>query len=492
MRHAKSIAQVKAQDRSRKRRFNPFEVRRKFKKLTSVEINQHFKKFSPRFYQVPILKALQKYKKVVAVMPRRAGKDVLALNYVISQMYQKSGSFFYLFPTRSQGKRVIWQGCLNSGQKFLDFFPQDLVIKSNEADLTVTMINKHNRESTFYIIGSEQYDRLMGSNPKVIVYSEAALQDPKAYQYLSPITAAQKDARELWISTPRGHNHFYHLCQIAKNDPNWFYYHLTVEDTRHIDLDTIAQEKASGIISTELAEQEYWCSFERGITGSFFGSYIQKARDQDRIGVVPWEEHFPVSTFWDIGMKDATVILFVQVIGQVVRVIDCYSNSKRGLEHYVDIINSKPYRYGKHVAPHDIKAKEWGDATTRLEKARKMGINFTVGRKVSLYDGIEAARSLFCKTWFDEKKCKDLIRALENYRQQYDEKNKCYKSKPYHDWSSDYADAFRYLAVSLSLAQEDANAKERLHDRYCNSVLGVNNQHDPFFKDHVKLGRYSY
>lgn len=489
MRVCKAQDQVKAR-KARHDKFNPFEAKQKFKKLTSLEVEQKFKRFKPRFYQTPILKALEKYRKVVAVLPRRAGKDVLALNYAISQMYQKISTVFYLFPTRTQGRRVLWDGTLNSGQKFLDFFPSDLITRSNQQDLSITMLNKHGKESTFFIIGSEQYNRLMGTNPSLIIFSEAALQDPKAYQYLSPILAARKDSHALWISTPRGHNHFYHLCQIAKNDPNWFYYHLTVEETKHISLDTIQQEISSGAISQELAQQEYWCSFERGISGSFYGSYVQKARDQDRIGVIPWEEHFPVSTFWDIGMKDSTVIIFLQVIGQVVRIIDCYANSTKGLEHYIDIINSKPYRYGKHVAPHDIKTKEWGNSTTRLEKARALGINFMVGRKIPLFDGIEAARNLFCKTWFDAEKCKDLIRALENYRQVYDERNKCYRSKPHHDWSSDYADAFRYAAVSLSLAQEDADAKERLRARYRKSVLGSSDKYPSIFQNEFRGGRY--
>ena len=44
--------------------------------------------------------------------------------------------------------------------------------------------------SLLQIVGSDNFDSLMGTNPQGVVFSEYALQDPRAYQYIRPILAA--------------------------------------------------------------------------------------------------------------------------------------------------------------------------------------------------------------------------------------------------------------------------------------------------------------
>lgn len=463
--------------------YTNFQKQRNFKSLTALEAKARFGRFKPRFYQIPIIKALDSgYRRIVAILPRRAGKDVTALNIMIREMWETPGVYYYLLPSYSQAKKICWEGQTSDGQKFLDFFPAELVTRSNSQDLTITMLNKHGGESLFQLAGTDFFDRLVGTNPRGIVFSEYALQDPRAYQYLNPILVANQ-GWAIFISTPRGRNHFYELAQIAKSSKDWFFYHLTVEETKHITLDAIEKERAEGILSEELIQQEFFTSFSRGIEGHYYGVYLQKARDQKRIGNVPWEESLPVSTVWDLGYTDSTAIIFFQTTGQggIVRIIDCYSNNKKGLEHYVQYIQSKPYNYHKHIAPHDIKVKEWGTSMTRLEKASSLGLNFLVAKKLSVCDGIEAARTLFPKVWIDEIKCDPLLKALEAYRQIFDHKNKVYLPKPHHDWSSDFADAFRYLAISINMAHKDYASRERLERLYQEARYGEpSNIPEPF------------
>src|ERR1044071_9388462 len=152
-------------------------------------------------------------------------------------------------------------------------------------------------------------------------------------------------------------------------------------------------------MSEDLIQQEYYTSFTMGVEGSFYAKYLDKMRVNGQISVVPWESAFKVHTAWDIGVRDSTSIIFFQTIGQTVRIIDAYENSKEGLEHYVKVIENKPYSYGRHIAPHDIGVKEWGSGMTRIEKAKQLGINFTVAPDVSIMDGIESVRSTFSKIW---------------------------------------------------------------------------------------------
>jgi len=327
---------------------------------------------------------------------------------------------------------------------------------------------------------------LMGTNPQGVVFSEYALQDPRAYQYMRPILTAN-DGWALFISTPRGKNHMWELYNIAKQSPEWFCYKLTVEDTNHIPLSLIEKEKQEGIMSDDLIQQEYYTSFEMGVEGAYYAKYLDRMRVKGQIGTVPWESGFKVHTAWDLGVRDSTAIIFFQTIGQTVRIIDYYEKNKEGLEHYVNVIESKPYSYGKHIAPHDIKVTEFGSGLTRLEKARQLGIKFTIADDMTISDGIEAVRSSFSKIWIDENKCSQLIKALENYRQEYDIKRKVYSTQPLHNWASHAADCMRYLAISLPKTRDGLSAEE-LDRRFVDAVSGTHNRGLPnIFRDDLPL-----
>jgi hypothetical protein len=212
-------------------------------------------------------------------------------------------------------------------------------------------------------------------------------------------------------------------------------------------------------------------------------------RVKGQIGVVPYEAGFQVHTAWDIGVRDSTAIIFFQVIGQTVRIIDCYEKNKEGLEHYVKVINQKEYTYGRHFAPHDIRVKEFGLGMTRIEKARQLGLNFTMAPNVSVEDGIESVRSSFSKIWVDDKLCSPLLKALENYRQEFDAKRKVYKDYPLHDWSSHFADCMRYLCISLPKARDGMSA-ERLDEIRREALYGNQSKLPPVFQNDPTGGRW--
>lgn len=341
--------------------------------------------------------------------------------------------------------------------------------------------------SLLQLVGSDNFDSLMGTNPQGVVFSEYALQDPRAYQYIRPILTAN-NGWAVFISTPRGKNHLYELYQIASHNPNtWYCLKLTLDDTMHIPLREIDKERAEGIMSEDLIQQEYYTSFTMGVEGSYYAKYIDKMRLDGRIGDVPWESAFKVHTAWDLGVRDSTTIIFFQTIGTTVRVIDSYENSKEGLDHYIKLLDSKPYLYGKHIAPHDIQVKEWGTGLTRIEKAKQLGIKFTVAPDLSIVDGIEAVRSTLGKVWIDSKKGLPLIKALENYRQEFDAKKRVYKTVPLHDIYSHFSDSMRYLCISLPKTRDSVSSDE-LDKRYQEAYSGANAGMPRIFMD--DMNRY--
>jgi hypothetical protein len=221
---------------------------------TQIKLNQ----FHPRSYQIPLFDAIlnKDYKRVLLIWPRRSGKDIAAFNLCIRSALRRPQVIYYIFPSYAQGKKVIFDSVTTEGKRILSFIPNEVIESINSQEMKIRFING----SLLQIVGSDNYDSLMGTNPQLCVFSEYALQDPRAYQYIRPILTAN-DGIALFLSTPRGKNHLWTLYEIAMNSKDWFLQKLTVEDTNHIPLHEIAKERASGEMSDDLIQQEYYTSF---------------------------------------------------------------------------------------------------------------------------------------------------------------------------------------------------------------------------------------
>ena len=186
--------------------------------------------------------------------------------------------------------------------------------------------------------------------------------------------------------------------------------------------------------------------------GAYYSQQIKSLDEQGHITSVNIESNLPVNTYWDLGVSDSTAIWLVQNYQNEIRVVDYYENHSEGLNHYINWLHDWREKnhcsFGQHYAPHDIRVREMTTGKSRLEVARKMGINFQVVPQMPLQDGIQAARNILPRCWFDLDRCKMGLRALRNYRREWDEVKNVFKKQPLHDWSSHGADAFRYLAVS--------------------------------------------
>lgn len=186
------------------------------------------------------------------------------------------------------------------------------------------------------------------------------------------------------------------------------------------------------------------------VEGAYYAKEMLKAANDERIVRVPHNPATAVITAWDLGLSDTTAITFMQKVGQEIHIIDSYENSGHGLDHYVGVLQQRGYNYSQHILPHDVRVRELGTGKSRLEVLRNLGLNnITVAPMLSVDDGIQAVRSMIPMCWFDETKCERLIDALRQYSRGWDDNGKTWKSKPLHDWSSHFADSFRYLAVGM-------------------------------------------
>jgi phage terminase large subunit len=405
--------------------------------------------YRPRPYQAIFEQAMLAGKRRAFLLyHRRAGKDIACWNFLINcALEDRPGLYFYVLPTYTQGKRVIWDGIDESGTKLLHFIPKDLIVgKPNSTEMKLNLING----SMIQIVGAENYDALRGTNPKGVVFSEYAMQDPRAWtEVISPILA-KNDGWAVFNTTPLGKNHAFDLWQMAERSENWFTQKLTVDDTNLIPRSVIDTEILEGK-PEEIIQQEYWCSFDRGVDGTYYGRLISKAWDDGRICSVPYDPSLDVDTSWDLGVGDSTAIwFFQQTPGGEVHFIDFYENTGEGLAHYVSVLREKDYLYGKHYLPHDVKARELGTGASREEMLRKLRVKPTIVPKLSIDDGIQAVRSILPRSWFDKTKCATGINHLENYRKAYSNKLRSYLDRPLHDDASNASDSLRYCSLAIA------------------------------------------
>jgi phage terminase large subunit len=407
--------------------------------------------FKPREYQIPILRAFDQGKKrIIQIWHRRAGKDKLDLNIVARAMQMKVGTYYYFFPTYSQGRKALWEGRGKDEVAYLDHFPKELIdgnLNNHEMKL------RYKNGSLFQVIGTDDIDKIVGTNPVGCIFSEYSLQNPKAWEFIRPILT-ENGGWAIFNFTPRGKNHAFDMYNMAVDNPNWYVSKLTVDDTGMISEDDIDEERKAGM-NEELIQQEYYCSFTASIQGAYYAKAYDEADKAGRFVGVPYDENAPVYTVWDLGISDAMSIGFFQLIGKEVHMIDYYENSNEGFPHYAKVLKEKEYIYGKHFAPHDIKQRELMTGKTRLETAKELGIDFDEVPNIGVQNGIDQARSLFKRLWIDKDKCKDFLKLIPQYTKEYDEERKIFKDTPLHDWTSHGADMFRYAAVVIDKMSED-------------------------------------
>jgi phage terminase large subunit len=416
--------------------------------------------WQPRRYQRRLWSYLEKGgKRAVAVWHRRAGKDEVCLHWAACAAIQRVGNYWHMLPEASQARKAVWDAINpHTGRRRIDeAFPPSIRMGQRDDDMRIKLVNG----SVWQVVGSDNFNSLVGSPPTGLVFSEYSLTNPAAWDYLRPILA-ENGGWCVFMMTPRGRNHAWKLYEIARSRPDWFAQLLTVDETKAIAPDIVADERASGM-SEDMVAQEYYCSFDAALPGAYYGKLLRAADTEQRIGRVPWAPDAVVHTAWDLGIGDCTAIWFAQVVGHETRLIDYYESFGVGLDHYAKILREKPYVYGEHILPHDAQVADLSTGRSRLQTLATLGIAGRVlPREPNIEDGINAVRNLLPRCWFDAEKCGRGIEALRQYRCDYDAERKIYSARPRHDWTSHAADAFRYLARGLP----DGAATQARRDRY--------------------------
>jgi hypothetical protein len=393
-------------------------------------------------------------KRAVVVAHRRWGKDEIALHHTAVAAHLKVGTYWHMLPEASQARKAIWNAINpHTGMRRIDeAFPVEL----RETTLNNEMFIRFKNGSTWQVVGSDNFNSLVGSPPVGVVFSEYSIANPRSWGILRPILL-ENGGWALFIYTPRGKNHGHALLQSAKEGERWFSEVSPVSKTKAIPAEALAEELREMIrengeeFGRSLYMQEWECSFEAAILGAFYGLDMVRAQETGRIGSVPYQPQLPTYTAWDLGYRDDTAIWFYQMVRGEVHVIDFEARSGLNIADLAKIVIDKPYHYAKHYLPHDARAKTLSSGGKSIieQLAEHLGLaNLTVVPEIGLQNGIQAVRMMLPNVWFDDANCADGLEALRQYQREYDDDKRAFRESPRHDWTSHPADAFRMLAVA--------------------------------------------
>ena len=406
---------------------------------TQIELPHEW---SPRAYQLPLWQYMEEGgTRAVAVWHRRAGKDSESINFTSCAAHVRVGTYWHMLPTAIQGRRVVWDGIGRDGVKFIDqAFPPSLRKSVNNTEMKIEL----KCGSIWQVVGSDNYNSLVGSNPVGVIMSEYSIADPEAWNYIRPILA-ENGGWIIFIYTARGPNHGKTLADMAKNNPKWFYEKLTVDDTDVVGPEIIQEERDSGM-PEEMIQQEYYCSFDAPLVGAYYGKVMSDMEKMkpSRIDRIPYDPGHTVQTWWDFGINDMNSIVFTQYIAREWRIIDYIEDSNKGIAEYAQALRDKGYSYDFHGGPHDVEERSLQTGTDLKTTAAGFGIDFTtIPRTKDLIHAIQKTRKNIKKVWIDNQNAARVIDCLRNYQRAWDEKNKVFLNKPLHNWASHGADAIR-------------------------------------------------
>lgn len=400
---------------------------------------------------------------------RRFGKTILCINHLIDKAFRctrKNPQYAYIAPTYGSAKRVAWEYFKEYTKAFEDFRT------IHEGDLKITLHRKDKGDKiTIFLLGAENPDSVRGMYLDGVILDEYADMNPIIWSQVVRPALSDREGWAIFIGTPKGQNHFYDLYTMASDDnmDDWYARTINAEESGVIPEKELRSARKT--MTEDEYAQEYMCSFTAALVGAYYSKYILDLEEKGQITSVPYDPHVAVSTYWDLGIDDSTVVWFCQQVGKEIHIIDYIEEAGKGLEFYVKEINNKPYIYSGHVLPHDGGARELGTGKSRQETLVNLGLkNVTVLGRSKVEDGINEVRLLLPRCWFDKIKCKQGLKALKNYQKKYDQKMKAYLQKPLHDWSSHAADGFRTLAMGLvddtPIAERIANLPKTADDDY--------------------------
>lgn len=418
----------------------------------------------PRDYQLPAWTYLENGgKHCELVWHRRSGKDEVGLHRTACAAFERVANYWYMLPEAAQARKAIWDAVNpHTGKRRIDeAFPQELrkTTRGNE------MLIEFKNGSSWQVVGSDNYNSLVGSAPAGIVYSEWALSNPSCRAYLRPILA-ENGGWQIFNTTPRGKNHAYNTFLAAqrnqKNGEDVFAQILSAAQTKALTPERLAKELQDAIdafgedMGRAQHEQEYDCSFDAAILGAVLGRWLGKARADGRVRSGVFDpKGGPVHISSDIGFRDTSSWWFWQPRQDGFGVVGYLGANGLDADDWIDIlkkhITAKGFTLGTIYLPHDAQHKTFTAKYSAMERFLDAfgAKHVSVVPLVKIEHRTNAARRVIGRCYIDEDECGDGISGLATWAYKYDQDTRTFGREPEHNWASHPGDAFSYGSMMM-------------------------------------------
>ena len=445
----------------------------------------------PRPYQMGAWSYLENGgKHAELVWHRRSGKDEICLHRAACAAFERVANYWHMLPEAAQARKAIWDAVNpHSGKKRIDeAFPLELRSATRSQEMQIVFKNG----SSWQVIGSDNFNSLVGSTPAGIVYSEWALANPAARAYLRPILA-ENNGWQIFITTARGRNHAYTTLKAAEKNPHAYAEVMDASRTGVFTAEQLVNERQAYIdeygpdLGESMFQQEYMCSFDAAILGAVLGRWMGRAQAEGRVrqGEVFDPAGAPVYISSDLGFRDTASWWFWQPRQDGFGLVGYLGASGKDADDWIEELQEyaikRGFKLGGIWLPHDARNKTFATKHSPLERFLKaFGAKIVhVVPQTKIADRINAARRVVDSCVFDQIECEQGLAGLASWRYDFDQETKTMSREPVHDWSSHPGDAFSYGCQMMEMQKPPVPAKGAprfLHDLTANDVFW--NQHE--------------
>jgi len=379
---------------------------------------------------------------------RRFGKSELS---ILSMMYfallKPASKVVYFAPTITQARDIVWNN-LKTYTKKAGIWAGD----PNESRMEIPIKNidgKGNVLPTISVIwlrGTENIESARGNRIDFLVADEVASMRNWGYIWNDVLRPTLTDTKgqAMFISTPKGFNHFYDLFNKSKTDEDYESFRFTTYDNPFIPKDEI--EKAKLEIDTDTFKQEYMAEFV-SVSGQVYKDFDVVRQFK----VVDYDPHLEVHVSMDFGVNDPTAIIWIQSFGGEFRVIDYHEESNSNIDYFSALIKAKPYRQPSLFTGDPAgNARSIVTNTSPIEEYAKQGIHIRTKNGVKIHEQIRITHKYIPSLYVDNRleRFRDCIL---NYRYP-DRKNNIFSTSnetPQHDEYSHSMRALEYYFTNI-------------------------------------------
>lgn len=376
---------------------------------------------------------------------RRFGKTTEAVEEIKGKALSKPTRIAYIAPTYQQARDIAWAQLLSE--------LQPIIINTNESRLEIRVRTLKGGESLIVLRGWEAIETLRGQKFDFIIIDEVASMRNFWLNWEEVIRPTLTDTRgeALFISTPKGFNHFYDLFNKETEDTDFKSFHFTSYDNPWLPVDEL--DKAKQELTEDRFAQEYLADFRKteGLVYKEFDRSKHLYNEEDE-------------AYKNIRIIDKLAGLdfgFTNPAAEITILKDSDSN------YWID---AEWYQTGKtedeiaeHVAASSFKyVYPDPEAPSSIAVLRKKGVNVrdVVKNKDSIKNGINVVRELFKTGRLKiNKRCTNLIWELETYS--YPDKKDLHNEEENPIKENDHAmDAMRYPLYMMEFRDTGAIAKQ--------------------------------